>query len=127
MEADKRFRFRRGDWAAVALVLLLGLLAMGIFGAGAARAERVAAEVWQDGKLLCVLPLDRDATYTVEGAYRNTITVSGGKVWISESDCPTQDCVHSGAISGGGQVLVCLPNWVEVRLTGSADVDFVVG
>ena len=33
-------------------------------------------------------------------------------------DCPTQDCVHTGWISYTGQTIVCLPNGVEVRLTG---------
>ena len=37
------------------------------------------------------------------------------------SDCPTQDCVHTGTITRSGQSIVCLPARVSVVLTGGAD------
>ena len=58
----------------------------------------------------------------------NTITVCDGKISFSDSDCPGQDCVHSGSIGSTGRSLVCLPNAVEIRVvSGESDVDFVVG
>ena len=47
---------------------------------------------------------------------------------VSESDCPNQDCVHSGAISRAGQSVVCLPARVAVTLEGAAaDYDLIAG
>ena len=47
---------------------------------------------------------------------------------ITGSDCPGEDCVHSGWIKASGRSIVCLPNKVEIRIVGqSDDVDFVVG
>ncbi|MBQ8917117.1 MAG: NusG domain II-containing protein, partial [Oscillospiraceae bacterium] len=46
---------------------------------------------------------------------------------IAQSTCPGEDCVHSGWISSPGRSVVCLPNRVEIRITGSSEVDFVVG
>ena len=44
------------------------------------------------------------------------------------SDCPNQDCVHSGAISRAGQSIVCLPARVAVTLEGAAsDYDLIAG
>ena len=37
---------------------------------------------------------------------------------VTQSDCPGQDCVHSGAVSRAGQSIVCLPARVIVRLEG---------
>ena len=49
-------------------------------------------------------------------------------VRVSESDCPNQDCVHSGAISRAGQSIVCLPARVAVTLEGAAsDYDLIAG
>ena len=62
------------------------------------------------------------------GEYKNVITVSEGAISITASDCPGEDCVHSGAIRTSGRSIVCLPNEVEVRVVNAAsDVDFVVG
>jgi len=49
-------------------------------------------------------------------------------VWVSASDCPTQDCVRTGAISRPGQSIVCLPEQVIVKLVGTGDgPDLVIG
>ena len=65
--------------------------------------------------------------YTVEGDYTNTIVIKDGLVYFESASCPGTDCVHSGSISKPGRTLVCLPNLVEVRITGNADADIVVG
>ena len=55
----------------------------------------------------------------------------GGGVRVEESDCPTQDCVHTGTITRAGQSIVCLPARVIIRLEGgTADKhapDVVIG
>ena len=57
-----------------------------------------------------------------------TVAVENGAVRVSESDCPNQDCVHSGAISRAGQSIVCLPARVAVTLEGAAsDYDLIAG
>ena len=86
------------------------------------------AEVYQDGTLIKTLPLDTDISFEITGNYTNTVTVSGGAISITASDCPGEDCVHSGAIDSSGRSIVCLPNGVEVRVVSqTSDVDFVVG
>ncbi len=61
--------------------------------------------------------------------YTLTLTATETEVWISQSDCPTQDCVHTGRISRSGQSIVCLPARVSVRLTGGQPQgpDLVIG
>ena len=54
--------------------------------------------------------------------------MENGAVRVSESDCPNQDCVHSGAISRAGQSIVCLPARVADTLEGAAsDYDLIAG
>ena len=76
--------------------------------------------------------LDAPRTYSYNGV---TLTVAaeedGNGLRVSSSDCPTQDCVHTGTISRGGQSIVCLPARIVIQLTGGAadsnDVDIVIG
>lgn len=127
MERTKRLFFRWGDAAAVGLVLMCALL-LTAAGLGGRQTERTTVQVYQNGQLLRELQLDRDVSFEVEGAYRNAVAITDGAVRIRTSDCPTQDCVHSGPASRSGQVLVCLPNRLELRLVGGEQsVDVIVG
>lgn len=119
--------FQKGDALAIAIVVLL---AVGVALLCLPRQGQTGAqvEIYQNGTLIKTLPLWQDGTCTVEGNYTNVVTVRGGKVSITASNCPGQDCVHSGTISAAGRSVVCLPNAVEVRIVGkNDDVDIVVG
>ena len=61
--------------------------------------------------------------------YTLTIAAAGGGVRVAESDCPTQDCVHTGTITRAGQSIVCLPAQVVIHLEGAATggPDVIVG
>ena len=75
------------------------------------------------------LPLAQFGTHTyANNGYTLTVTAAGGAVSVTQSDCPGQDCVHSGAVSRAGQSIVCLPARIVVELVGAADgYDLVTG
>lgn len=127
MNSQNRLRFQKGDILAIGLVAVLAVAAVFCF-LPEENADRCVAQIYQNGTLIETLDLTKDQEITVTDKYHNTVTVSGGKVAITASDCPGGDCVHSGAVQAPGRSIVCLPNAVEVRVVGqSADVDFVVG
>ncbi len=119
-------RFRKGDMVAIVAVLLLTGLVFAMFLPGQT-ASGAVAEIYQNGKLLKTVSLAEDQEFTVEGAYRNTVTVRDGQIAVTASDCPGQDCLHCGFTGTAGKSIVCLPNGLEIRVVGrSDDVDFVV-
>ena len=127
MTKQNHLRFRRGDVLAIVLVAVLAVCVAACFFPKDSSGP-VMAEVYQAGKLVKTLPLDSDTSFQVAGRYVNNITVENGKIGITASDCPGEDCVHSGAINSSGRSIVCLPNEVEVRvINAQSDVDFVVG
>lgn len=75
--------------------------------------------------------LDSPRTYTCNGVTLTVVAESGNGVRVCASNCPTQDCVHTGAIFKSGQSIVCLPGCMIIQLTGgTADenaVDVVIG
>lgn len=127
MQKSLRISFRRGDWLAIALVLLMTAASLIAFIPRGDASQTAVVQIHLDGKLIEELPIDYDRTLTVSADYANTVCIRGSKVSITESDCPGSDCVHSGWISSPGRSIVCLPNRVEVRVVGvESDVDFVV-
>ena len=85
------------------------------------------AEVWSDGTLVKRVSLWVDQTFTVEGeGGTNVITVSDGKIGVTEADCPDHYCMHRGMCNSGAQI-VCLPNKLVIKFVGGDLVDGVVG
>ena len=122
-----RLRFQKGDLVAIALCLLIAAAVLGAFLPGR-NTDSLWAEIYLDNRLLQVVPLDKAQTFTVEGEYHATVTVSGGKIAVTASDCPGEDCVGCGWVDTPGRSIVCLPGRLEIRiLSRDSGVDFVVG
>ena len=47
--------------------------------------------------------------------------VEGGRVRVSQADCPDQVCVNQGWISDGTVPIVCLPNQLIVQIEGGGN------
>lgn len=125
MYKKKGYRFLPADLLAVAAVVLLAAVIFILFLPS--DSQGACAQVYQNGRLLHTLSLNQDRELAVTGDYCCTVTVKDGAVAVTESDCPGEDCVHSGWIRSPGRSIVCLPNALEIRVVGqTGDVDFVV-
>ena len=117
-------KFNRYDAVVAAIVALLA----------------VAVALWfylpktQSGELTVVISTGSEETERVKlnnftettvthNGYTLHITADGSGVRVTDSDCPTQDCVHTGTITRAGQSIVCLPAQVVVHLEGAASAD----
>lgn len=131
MENNLRLKFRPGDLIAAAVIAVLAVAVAFVFFSG--RSEGPAeAEIRRNGELICTVPLDTDTEFTVEGSYINTVTVKEGEIAVTSSNCPGEDCVHSGWKGTSGQSIVCMPNLLEIRIvpsggSGEPAVDGVTG
>lgn len=122
-----RLQFQKRDLIAIAGVALVAVLVFVLY-LPKGNAPAAYAQVYKDGKLLQTVALSVNQEFTMTGKYTNTITICDGKIAVTQSDCPGEDCVSCGWQSGAGRSIVCLPNGLEIRVvTGSSDVDFVVG
>lgn len=120
------YAFRRGDLLAIAFVALLAVV---VLMANFHRWEDGGGfvQIYQNGALVREQSLHSDGEFEITGQYTNHVMISNGKVAVTASDCPGIDCVHSGWISEAGRSIVCLPNRLEIRISGDSDVDFTVG
>ena len=120
-------RFRKGDILAIAAVLALAAAVFALF-LPFRSTDGAVVEIYRNGERLHAFSLNVDRQFTIDGDYTNVVTISGGKVAITESTCPGGDCVARGAISRPGESIVCLPARVTVAITGgSGSADVVVG
>ena len=96
--------------ACLAAILLLRL----------GRAPGRTAEIRQDGRTIRTVSLSEDAVFTVNapGGGSNTVEVSGGRIRVSQADCPDGTCVRQGWVSDTGTPIVCLPHGLVILVNG---------
>ena len=144
MKLSPKLRPTAWDGLVVLCVVLLALGLAFFRWRGGDSSEALTAVVSVDGAEVDRFPpedlLEHPRTYTnngctltvapgidYEGPARNALPPSGESgLCVAASDCPTQDCVHTGIIARSGQSIVCLPARIIIRLEGgTADPDGV--
>lgn len=112
------FSFRRRDVLLLSLLSALALILPLFLLLGKTKSAPEAV-VRIDNEVVWRGALEKDAEYRAEidGSY-NVVTVKGGKVYVSESDCPGKDCVRCGAIDERSSipVIACIPHRLIVTV-----------
>lgn len=117
---------------ALVVLLLAAAVAFYVYG-GRSSGGPLRAVITDHGALVETVDLSRitgEKTLVIAGDYTLTVTVTPDSAAVTVSDCPTQDCVHTGTITRPGQTIVCLPAQVIVTLEGAPDAsapDVIVG
>jgi hypothetical protein len=77
------------------------------------------AVVTVDGKEVGRYSLLKDGEYTLNGG-SNVIAIENGRVFMKHADCPDKTCQRRGKVLRTGESITCLPNRVNVYITGSS-------
>ena len=116
---------RRSDMALAALLIAAGVLLfmLQFFPKGG---DGVLV-VRESGKITAVYSLAEDRVISSEEG--NCFEIRGGKVKMTQADCPDGLCLNMPEISRAGETIICLPNKVTLCITGGeeAEHDAVAG
>lgn len=126
-------RFNRCDALILALVAVLAVIsALAFYVPTLGRSGELTVVISVGGQEQERIPLTQlpDAPMRIDGQDGYTLWLSlagddllgsdGSGVYVRESTCPTQDCVHTGCITRAGQSIVCLPAQLVIHLEGAA-------
>lgn len=120
--------FKKADMVIIAAVLLAGVAAL-LFITLSQSGGRVAVIEYR-GETVKTIDLENvkeEYTVVVKGDLEVVIEVSPRGIRFASSPCPDKRCVGFGVLSKKGQVAVCLPAGVSVRITGEGEYDGVTG
>ncbi len=124
-------KWNRFDTLVALTVALLAIVSALLFYLPRSQTGVLTVVVTVSGQEVQRTPLSEFTAADVEhNGYTLHIAAANGGVAVTSSDCPTQDCVHTGRISRAGQSIVCLPAQVAVQLVGAATPnapDMIVG
>lgn len=108
------------------MLLVLTAIALLIPNLSGSRASNRAV-ITVDNAPVRTLDLSEDARFTLETAHgTNTITVSDGRISVTDADCPDHVCVLHGPLTVNGLPIICLPHHLVIRFEkSSSDVDAI--
>lgn len=134
MRSFPELRPRPWDALPALIVAVLAVVCALVVWGGTGSTGELTMVVSVDGQVTETVALSRlsgSETREIDaGGYHLQLSISPTEVRVESSDCPTQDCVHTGRISRSGQSIVCLPARVVIELEGGAandGVDAVLG
>ncbi|MBN1593191.1 MAG: NusG domain II-containing protein [Candidatus Coatesbacteria bacterium] len=115
---------RPGD---ILLFVVLGASALLMIWAGSGTTSNSAdVEIVVSGEVVHRAPLGQSFEFVAHGPLGDTkVQCEGGYAWIVSSCCPNKLCVKAGKVRAIGEIIVCVPNEVVVRIAGAGDVDAV--
>ena len=107
-------------------IMLLGAIAawcLTLTFASAPNSEAKTAQIKSGDQIITVdLRIDREFTLEAAAGGYNTVAVKGGKIAVTEADCPDQYCVQRG-FCGSGTPIVCLPHNLVIEFLGEQKID----
>ena len=112
-----RSRMKWGDAVIIGAVLLVAAALAAVLAMQAV-GDRLYAEVWKDSSLVERVALEEQTDRTIELDGHNTVVLLGKTAKMQYADCRDQVCVRTGTLTRAGQVAVCLPNRVVLKITG---------
>ena len=137
MKRMPALKANRWDGAIAAVVVVLAVVCGVLIWGRTANAGELTVVITADGQEVERIALeDFPDTPQVYSGNGYTLQVSSHTdkergVCVSASDCPTQDCVHTGTITRAGQSIVCLPARISITLEGKTTSgdgpDLVIG
>ena len=72
------------------------------------------------------ISLEDEGEHTIKGPLgRAVLVVRDGKAWLRNAPCPLKICEGMGPVSRSGEVILCLPNRIQIRVAGSGGVDAI--
>lgn len=82
-------------------------------------------EVLLDNEVIAFYPLKEDGVYELSGykGGRNILYIKDKEAYVAEASCPDKLCIQQKKISHTGEMIVCLPNHILVKVVEGSQND----
>ena len=121
-----------GDFIAVAVVLLLSFSVWLLFFLNSTDSGNSISVIENSDTVLAEYSLDKNGEYSVksQNGYSLTVKIEHRKAEVVASDCPNGYCRQFGEISHSGEVIVCAPAHIKIKVGSTkegGEYDAVIG
>lgn len=112
-------KINKFDIGLIIVIIIINVFLILYGGRTAVKSNEKVAYIYSNNKLVREYVLTEDVidevTIESETGY-NTMHIENGQIWIHEASCPDKVCIHQGKISNNGEIIVCLPNRMLIKI-----------
>ena len=87
------------------------------------------AQIIYNNEVIKTVSLSENLEFSVEQAPEVIFEIKDNRIHFKYSDCPDKVCVNTGYISSAGQLAVCLPNKLSLKIVPydkTDEIDIVI-
>jgi len=124
-------KINKYDIGLITAIIIINVFFIFYGGRNVADENSKTAYIYSDNKLVREYVLTDDVKDEVEiktDTGFNTLHIEDGQIWIHDASCPDKICIHQGKISRDGEIIVCLPNRLLVKIVDNSsddEIDFI--
>jgi hypothetical protein len=124
-------KINKYDIGLIVSIIIISLFFILYGGRDAVISNSKTAYIYSNNKLVGEYVLTDDYKDVVkiesETGY-NIMHIEDGQIWIHEASCPDKICIYQGKISKNGEMIVCIPNRMFIKIVDENDeseIDFI--
>lgn len=120
---------KRWDFIIILFSIILSLMPIRLLVSGNNRIEFKRVSISVNGEEFENFKLEKDIKKQIKinkGLKENEITIEGGEIYMSHSNCSDKVCIRQGKIDRLGESVVCLPNRVFVEIKGDKEEECIL-
>ncbi len=129
-----RKKINKYDIALIAFIVIVNCFLLYYFKQNLTKPKESIAQIYSEDELIGEYKLktgyeNEFEVKTKDGKGYNFIKIKNNEIWVEDANCPDLNCKHQGEISSTGQVVVCLPNKMIIKIKANNsddndDIDF---
>lgn len=124
-------KINKYDIGLIVSIIIISLFFILYGGRDAVISNSKTAYIYSNNKLVGEYVLTDDYKDVVkiesETGY-NIMHIEDGQIWIHEASCPDKICIYQGKISKNGEMIVCIPNRMFIKIVDEneeSEIDFI--
>jgi hypothetical protein len=129
-----RKKINKYDIALITFIVIINCFLLYYFSLNLTKPKESIAQIYSENELVGEYKLktgyeNEFEVKTKNGKGYNFIKIKNNEIWVEDASCPDLNCVHQGEINSTGQVVVCLPNKMIIKIKennsdDNDDIDF---
>ena len=124
-------KINKFDIGLIAIIIIINVFFILYGSNNAVKANNKIAYIYSENKLVGEYVLTDDVNDEVKIESEtgfNILHIEDGQIWIHDASCPDRVCISQGKISYDGEIIVCLPNKMLIKIVDNnedSEIDFI--